>query len=86
MGGFLSASVGRYDHEHAVVIVFISKCKYKSSHVLKCVLTVMLYTMCERQTDRLQQLVVMLCVSGGHPSSGVTGGNKDAPGGWNAGG
>lgn len=28
----------------------------------------------------------MLCVSGGHSSSGVTVGNEDAPGGWSAGG
>lgn len=39
-----------------------------------------------RQTDRVQQLVLMLRVSGGHPSSSVTVGNEDAAGGWGAGG
>lgn len=41
-------------------------------------------TLCEEQS--VQQLVSMLCVSGGHPSSGVTVESEVAPEGWRAGG
>lgn len=41
-------------------------------------------TLCEEQSE--QQLVSMLRVSGGHPSSGVTVESEVAPEGWRAGG
>lgn len=49
----------------------------------KCVLILILY---KTDRQRVQRPVLMLCVCGDHPSSSVTVGNEDAPGGCNAGG